>query len=341
MSRFSCEIKDLGNYIGYYIAQELYDNKGRLLVNINCKITEKIVAALQKHDIYFVLISEELTEEELIKIEARQSKTIEKRKVELRNTFRSVRDEIISNQRRAKKPSVLLNQEILKKVEQAVDSILEAIMANPFVAINLVPLEKNADFLIKHSINVCYLGLCLASSYKQIFNILRDSEKGMGRFEGRKNTNSSTNLVSFGVGCFLHDIGKLPMLDIINSDTKYDSDNEAWETIRKHPGVGYDMLFGKNINAHTLLGIKFHHENFDGTGYPYGVGGYKIHPYSRIIRIIDSFDAGMTKRPGRDEKPFTDMLSEILALSGTHYDPEFSHLFVDMMLCGKSGLIEK
>jgi len=341
MSRFMCEIKDLGNYIGHYIAQEIYDTRGRLLVNINYQINERIVSAIEKHDVYCILISNEEIKEEVISTESRQIRTIEKRKIELRNTFHSVRDEILSNKSRSKKPSVFLNQETLKKVEKAVDSILEAIMANPFVAINFISLEDNANFLIKHSINVCYLGLCLVSNYRQTFNILRDSEKGIGRFDGKKTTNALTDLTSFGVSCFLHDIGKLPILDIIDSDKKYDNNHEAWEIIKKHPGVGYDMLFGKNINAHTLLGIKYHHENFDGTGYPYGIAKYKIHPYSRMIRIIDSFDAGMTKRPGREEKPFTEMLSEILALSGTHYDPEFSHLFIDMMLCGKSGLIEK
>jgi len=339
MSRFICNTKDLDNYIGHYIAQEVYDAKCRLLVNTNYKIDNKTSIALQKHEVYCVLISEEKIKKEPVSIELRQAKTIEYRKTKLRNAFDDVRKEILSNKKRAFRPSVLLSQETLKKVEKAVDSILESIMSNPFIAVNLMPLEKDSDFLIRHSVNVCYLGLCFVSSYKQIFDILRHPEKGMSRFEGRRNTNSPSDLVSFGIGCFLHDIGKFPMLDVVNLDITYENKNKVWDTIKNHPAIGHEMLFGKNINAHALLGIKFHHENYDGSGYPYGISDYKIHPYSRIIRILDSFDAGMTKRPGREEKPFTDMLSEILSLSGSHYDPEFVRLFIDMMLCGKSGLV--
>lgn len=340
MSRFMCKTKNLKDYIGYYVAQDVCDLNGRLLIKLNYKINEKIQQSLERFDICSIWISEKEVDKSSINVESRQVRTIEQRKKTLRNTFDEVRDNIISNTKRANKPSVLLNQETLRKVEDAVDSILESILRNPYVAVNLVPLENDADYLIKHSINVCYLGLCLLSSYKQVFNILRDPIKGLKRFQSKRVIHSPYDLNSFGVSCFLHDIAKVTMLDVINEERSYEEGDEEWEIIKKHPIIGHDMLFGKKVDAHALLGIKFHHENIDGTGYPLGVGGYKIHPYSRIIRIIDSFDAATTKRPGKEPKPFTDVLGEILAMSGSHYDSDFSNLFIDMMLCGKSGLVD-
>ena len=341
MSRFMCNINDLENHIGYYIAQEIFDIKGRLLVAINYEVDERIYESLLRNEVYCLMISEEKIEIKVLNSDSREAQTIENRKKNLRSVFNEVRDEVISRNKRSSKPSALLNMGVLKKVEKTIDLIIDLIMNNPFVAVNLIPLERYSQNLIRHSVNVCYLGLCLMASYKQIPNIMRDRKKGIGRFSEKKTSVLPSDLTSFGICCFLHDIGKLPMLDIIGSDERYEKDDSAWETIKTHSEIGRDMLFGKNINADVLLGIKYHHENFDGSGYPFGIEGYKIHPYSRIIRIIDSFDSGMENRPGREGKPFAEMLGEILALSGIIYDPELSDLFIDMMLCGKSGLIKK
>jgi hypothetical protein len=228
-------------------------------------------------------------------------------------------------------------------IEGAIESILNIITENPFVAASLEPLQGEADYLIRHSVNVSYMGLCLMSSYEGVKDIVQDKEKGINRFnvEGQKYKKTS-DLVDFGSACFLHDIGKLPMLHIVGQDVVYEEeDEEKWKEIRKHPDYGHDMLFGQSINAHVLLAIKYHHENWDGSGYNYGIKGHKIHTYSRMIRVIDSFEAAISKSPGRSGKIFRNILGELLALSGKHYDPEIVKYFIDMMLAGRSGLISK
>ena len=83
--------------------------------------------------------------------------------------------------------------------------------------------------------------------------------------------------------------------------------------------------------------MKYHHENLDGTGYPYGIKGYKIHIYSRIIRIVDSYDAATTDRPGRPAKDREIIFKELKELSGTHYDQEIVDCFLEFMQNNREG----
>jgi HD-GYP domain-containing protein (c-di-GMP phosphodiesterase class II) len=340
MERFNCNLEDLNQYQGYFVSQDVFDRNGRFLVKANYPLSSSIISALKSQDLENVLISDQKISKDTIAEESRHGRKIQSSRKKLKESFSSIRNQILSNKNMGRSPSVFLNQKALKSVEDAVDKILDSIMANPFVAMNIIPLDKSSDVMLRHSVNVCYLGLCLFANYRQVFDILRDKEKGLSRFEAKKNIHSPDDLVAFGLSCFFHDIGVISISDVIEKDVKFGPDHEAWDSIKQHPGIGYQMLFGKNISAHSLLGIKYHHENFDGSGYPFGVSGHKIHPYSSIIRIIDSFDAGMTTKPGREGKPFTDILSEILVFSNSYYDPDFAHLFIDMMLCGKSGLVD-
>ncbi len=115
----------------------------------------------------------------------------------------------------------------------------------------------------------------------------------------------------------LHDIGKTRIpLSILNKPGPLTE--VQWETMKMHPIWGAEIYQGNTI---IQEGILTHHENYDGTGYPYGLKGENIHLFGRIIAIADSIDAMTTIRPYRKPVSIEQALKEIQDYAGTKYDP--------------------
>lgn len=115
----------------------------------------------------------------------------------------------------------------------------------------------------------------------------------------------------------LHDIGKTRIpLSILNKPGPLTE--VQWETMKMHPIWGAEIYQGNTI---IQEGIITHHENYDGTGYPYGLKGENIHLFGRIIAIADSIDAMTTIRPYRKPVSIEQALKEIQDYAGTKYDP--------------------
>ncbi|GAB6182045.1 diguanylate cyclase [Desulfotomaculum defluvii] len=131
-------------------------------------------------------------------------------------------------------------------------------------------------------------------------------------------------------GAYLHDIGKIEVdVNILN---KTDNLSEMeWEVLKQHPYWGSEFL--RSIKSLEIVRpyVHYHHENYDGTGYPVGMKGNDIPLGARIIRIADSFDAMTTDRPYKKGKSYLEACSEITVLAGKHYDPELSKIFVLMI----------
>lgn len=117
-----------------------------------------------------------------------------------------------------------------------------------------------------------------------------------GLLFGKHLSLGTDNLNTFGTGMLLHDVGKIEVpLEILNKPGKLTK--EEFEVMKRHPGAGYRLLKKKeNIEEKSLKVVIQHHENFDGTGYPYGIGGDEIDLYGRLSRIIDVYDAITTRR---------------------------------------------
>ena len=81
----------------------------------------------------------------------------------------------------------------------------------------------------------------------------------------------------------------------------------------------------------TLALIKFHHEHFDGTGYPLGLKGKQIPLSARILAVADSFDAMSSNRPYRSRKSEPDSIKELKRCSGTQFDPEVVEVFLSVL----------
>ena len=125
----------------------------------------------------------------------------------------------------------------------------------------------------------------------------------------------------------LHDIGKIGIPDeIINKSTKLT--DEEYALIKSHPVIGADIL--KNLSEIPGIdtGARWHHERYDGSGYPDGLKGEEIPEVARIIGVADAYDAMASKRSYRDVLPQEVVRAEIEKGKGTQFDP----YFVDKML---------
>ena len=132
-------------------------------------------------------------------------------------------------------------------------------------------------------------------------------------------------------GAILHDVGKIEVSDTILLKNGPLTDDE-WEIMRKHPIYAYKMLLPIKF-LHDALDIPlYHHEKWDGTGYPYGLKGEDIPLGARIFAVIDVWDALISDRPYREGWSLEKTAHFIVEQSGTHFDPQVVQAFYDMYI---------
>lgn len=128
----------------------------------------------------------------------------------------------------------------------------------------------------------------------------------------------------------LHDIGKIGVPDaILNKPTRLSEDEFA--LIKKHPIIGSEILKDIHMIKDVADGALYHHERFDGRGYPFGLSGKEIPLCARIIGIADAYDAMTSNRIYRAKLSEKKVLEEFEKGRGTQFDPELTDLFVSML----------
>jgi putative nucleotidyltransferase with HDIG domain len=133
------------------------------------------------------------------------------------------------------------------------------------------------------------------------------------------------------IAASLHDIGKVGIPDsiLLKPDKLTD---EEFMTIKRHPDIGADILKQLPPMARETEIIRFHHERYDGKGYPMGIGGLDIPLLSRIITLADSYDAMTSDRPYREGLAVNRAIEEIRRCTGTQFDPELATLFINKII---------
>lgn len=128
----------------------------------------------------------------------------------------------------------------------------------------------------------------------------------------------------------LHDIGKIGVPDdIINKDTRLTE--EEYAAIRKHPAIGSDILKTIEEIPDIMIGARWHHERYDGHGYPDGLAGTEIPEIARIIGVADAYDAMTSKRSYRNILAQDVVRSEIERGKCTQFDPVFADIMIQMI----------
>ncbi len=141
------------------------------------------------------------------------------------------------------------------------------------------------------------------------------------------------HLTTVGV---LHDVGKIHVDPSILAKPGPLVDEEV-STMRRHPEYGFAMTVDR-FDRTVAEAILYHHERFDGTGYPLGLAGKEIPLLARIVLIADAFDAITSHRSYQPALSIEYALHEIQTHAGTQFDPELAEVFADLVENDSLGL---
>lgn len=138
---------------------------------------------------------------------------------------------------------------------------------------------------------------------------------------------SKEEMEKLKLAAILHDIGKIGIRDSVLLKEQRLTDEE-YEIIKKHTIYGDEILKHIKRLEHISYGVKYHHEKYDGTGYPEGLKGEEIPLIARIIAVADTFDAMTTDRPYRKGLSFETAIDELKRKAGTQFDPMVVECFI-------------
>jgi HD-GYP domain-containing protein (c-di-GMP phosphodiesterase class II) len=141
---------------------------------------------------------------------------------------------------------------------------------------------------------------------------------------------SEPAIVDMERGALLHDVGKIGVPDAVLRKPAALNDME-WEAMRKHPLLAGMMISKVGFLEGATPILLYHHERFDGEGYPFGLAEDKIPMDARIFSVIDAYDAMTSERPYRDAMTHEQAMTEVAGGSGTQFDPAVVVAFGQLM----------
>lgn len=225
-------------------------------------------------------------------------------------------EEIISTELRLNAAMALKELDVdatMKASRQIVEQILQA----QSISLDIMDLKSYDDYIYQHSVNVAVLSTII----------------GMGAGYG------ADELKDLCLSAIFHDLGKI-LIDerILNKPGKLNAMEN--EVVRRHPQLSYDMLYDRwNIPARVKAGVLCHHENEDGSGYPNGLSGDKIHPFAQIIHVADVYDALSSKRPYKEACSYSEALEYLMGGCGTLFNKEIVEIFTKYVAIYPRGMV--
>ncbi|GIM28593.1 diguanylate cyclase [Clostridium polyendosporum] len=131
-------------------------------------------------------------------------------------------------------------------------------------------------------------------------------------------------------GAYMHDIGKINISkEILNK--KMPLDKEEWEILKQHSINGVEII--KSVDSLKAVSplIMYHHERYDGNGYPENLKRENIPYLARVLTVVDSFDAMTSNRPYNKRKTYQKAIEELRRCSGTQFDPHIVEKFIEVI----------
>jgi HD-GYP domain-containing protein (c-di-GMP phosphodiesterase class II) len=190
-------------------------------------------------------------------------------------------------------------------VAQCVDSILQA----PDALLWMTQLKNRDLYTSQHSMNVCILAIAL----------------------GRQINLPVTELNNVGLCGMMHDMGKILVpLEVLNKPGKLEPDE--LKIMQSHPELGWKLLLSNSGMYAGAIDVAYsHHERLDGTGYPRKLTAEQITPYSRIVAIVDVYDAMTSDRVYQKGRTHLDATNILTKLCGTKLDSELTYKFIECL----------
>jgi len=279
------------------IGKTIYSENGDVLLAKDTFLRQSYIERLKEKNIPAIYI-----EDELSKGINSQSVVSLETKVKAIQTIKGIYDAIDPTKKNLGK--TIINEGAYLSLKDTIEKIIDEIKRNRELSFNMVELLSTDLYTYTHSVNVTILSLMLSN------------ELGY----------CDDDQFKIGMGCLLHDIGKV-MIDDKILHKKGALSKEEFLHMRKHSEYGHEMLKDNNgLTAITKNIVLLHHEKLDGSGYPYQLKGDEIKRHVRIATIADIFDAITSERVYSKELPIYKGLELISSYAPDLIDEEIYHL---------------
>jgi HD-GYP domain-containing protein (c-di-GMP phosphodiesterase class II) len=159
----------------------------------------------------------------------------------------------------------------------------------------------------------------------------------MAHVVGERFDCDQARLALLRLGGTLHDVGKLVVSEAVLNKPGPLTEDELAE-VRVHPEAGARLVALDRSLRPALEGVLYHHERWDGRGYPTGRGGTEIPLEARILAVTDCFDAMTSNRPYRAALPAEAALDEVTRCAGSQFDPDVAFVFLEAWESGAFGV---
>ncbi|MCH7525894.1 MAG: hypothetical protein IID39_00520 [Planctomycetes bacterium] len=229
-------------------------------------------------------------------------------------------------------------------VEEAVAGVLSFLQENPVTAATLLEPKDDEHYLVTHSAHVFYLSIVIGTAVRA--QVARSRSTQLARHDVRPIV--ELNLTPLGLAALFMDAGMWPIIYLY--DRSEPLTDEQCELVRQHPLVGAGMLPAEIPDVIKVV-VSTHHENIDGSGYPYALKGDEIHLFARILRIADAYAAATSTTGYRDAcSPPRALWEMTLGPFAELFDPVLLKVFAQLihpfpigaklrLSCGRYGVV--
>lgn len=295
------------------VGKTINDDNGRVLLKAGVTLTENLIQKLTGNQITCVYVEDDYSIGEIHDVISPELRNKAVR--EVKNVFESVQQEIkgqlkeLESDKSALKKRLMLmtDQKYFEKINSVIEEMMSDLAKNHDAMIGLVDIKSMNGYLYQNAVQTTVLSLVVGADMKMNNKELKD----------------------LAIGAMLHDIG-LSMIDPnlwVYREEFTEEEREMYET---HPVLGYQFMKETSmLPATATIGILEHHESYDGSGYPMGRKGDKIHRNARIIAIANAYDMMTSGIDGNLISP-NEAIEYIMGNSGNDgmFDIEMATRFV-------------
>lgn len=202
-----------------------------------------------------------------------------------------------------------------KVIAKLTNTIIDVMMNQKDLSVNITDIRAADDYTFAHSVSVCTLSVILGMALGLDDMKLRD----------------------LGIGALMHDVGKTKIPnEILNKRDKLTE--EEIEIIKKHPEAGFEVLRKcDTLNRNSVNVALGHHERYDGSGYPFGLLNNQIHYFSKIVSVVDAFDAMNSDRVYRSGMETSKVVKYLEMMSNKLFDGEIVKKFIEKIVLYPNG----
>ena len=218
-----------------------------------------------------------------------------------------------------------LSSSDLSQTSELVRQQLQYLNNNPVSAALIGHCPNGDRYLPFHTANVFYLSLVLASTVQEYVA----NERLRHTSSRQVNRSTAMDLLPLGMGIVCMDLGMIRLEHLSNKQEPLTE--EERRHLRAHPTDAANLL-PDTFSPTARMIVRTHHENYDGTGYPVGLAGDKLHVFTRIVRIADAFDAAISPCGGRTAlSPARALWEMAYGLYSRYYDPLLMKVFFSLI----------